>query len=187
MAPGPFFVGAGMSITRTFSGSLDINAVAKDTLSGDIAGTESIVRALSIAFAASGGSAPTISGFITGAVATSTTPADLLLAHATNIFVNFGGTATYSTGFTVAGSKVKLLLLENLDTTNSITVTTPHLHSFPIIQAADQSLRDLGPGDVYLFFAKAGSAALTTGSNDALTLVSSAGTPQLQVSVLYGP
>jgi hypothetical protein len=176
-----------MSVTYTFSGSLQITASAKDDFGGDWKGSESIARNLSLVFAASGGAAPTISGFVTGVVTTSTTPANLLLAHATNIFTNLTGTATYSTGFTVAGSKVKFLLFENLDTTDSITISTPAANGFPIIQQASKDLRTLAPADVYLFYMKAGSAALTTGSNDALALVASANTPTMQVTVFYGP
>jgi len=92
-----------------------------------------------------------------------------------------------SDGFTVAGSKLKFLMFESLDSTNNITIATPASNQFPLIQAASQSLKVLMPGDIFMFYIKAGSSALTTGSNDALALTASASTPTCQITALYGP
>ena len=44
----------------------------------------------------------------------------------------------------------------------------------------------LAPGDVFLYYKKAGTAALTTTSNDGLTVAVSAGNPTCKVLAGYG-
>lgn len=177
-----------MAQTNTYSGALTILAQGKNTLGGDTSGEQKGTVNKSITFSASGGSAPTISGFFSATATLNGSAANLLLAHATNPFTNLNaGTVTYSDGFTVASSKLKLLIFENLDNSIAITIGTPSANRFELIQANSQSLRALAAGDIFMFYMKAGSAALTTGSNDAIALTPASGSPTLQVSAFYGP
>lgn len=172
-----------MATTATYSANLDLGGSAQALLGGDRSGTEVDKFREIIAWAAAGGSAPTISGFFKG-VAT-VAAGDWLLAHATDPLGTMGD-ATYSEGFVVAGSKLKLLMIKNLSTTDSITVARGAANGLPIFDAAGDSVT-LAPGDIFLFYKKAGTAALTTGSNDKLTLTPSAGSPTCDVRAWYGP
>ena len=172
-----------MASTIAYSGSLSITALLTAALSGEKTGSETARIAKSITFAATGGTAPTLSGWFIG---TGTAAAgNILLAHATDPLQGMGA-ETYSQGFTVAGTKLKILILENLDTTNSITFTRGAANGLPIFDAASDAIT-LAPGDVFVYFKKAGTAALTTGSNDKLTVSVSAGSPTFRILVGYGP
>jgi hypothetical protein len=172
-----------VATTNTYSGSLAITgqfavAFTTDTLGGRLAKI-----AETISFAASGGTAPTVSGFVHGTLTVSA--GDILLAHATDPFQSMGD-AAYSDGFTVASSKIKMVWIKNTDTTNNVTIARGAANGCPIFDAAGDSVT-LAPGDEFLFYKKAGTAALTTGSNDKLTLTPSAGSPTLEMLVAYGP
>lgn len=172
-----------MAVTTTYSGSLSIALRLAAALSGDRTGSEVASASDSLTFAAAGGDAPTLSGFLSG---TATAAAgDWLLAHATDPLQGMGD-AGYSEGFTVAGAKLKLLYVKNNDSTNSVTIARGATNGLPLFDAASDSIT-LAPGDIFLFFKKAGGAALTTGSNDKLTLSVSAGAPSLTVIAAYGP
>jgi hypothetical protein len=177
-----------MAVTYVFAGSLQINSGAQVTFSGDQTGIPQTAFNSTITFAATGGTAPVIAGFVKASVNASTVSTNILLAHATNILTNFSGTAVYSDGFTVAGQKVKELIIINNDATNNITVGTPSANSFPIIAATNQSLAVLHPGGLFVFYDPTGfpSGGLTTGTNDAISVISSAGTPNFTVMVKYG-
>lgn len=172
-----------MAVTTTFSGSANIAIEGLATFSVDRTGAQRATINKALTFAASGGSAPTISGFLYGTLTCSA--GDILLAHATDPFQGMGD-ADYSPGFTVASSKLKLLYFENTDSTNTITIARKTTNGLPIFNAADDALT-LAAGDVFLYFKRAGTAALTTGSNDALTISVGAGSPTMIACVLYGP
>lgn len=172
-----------MALTTTLSGSATLQATAKSLYSGDRAGEETVSFSDLLTFAASGGDAPTISGFFKG---TATCAAgDWLLAHATDPLGAMGD-AGYNQGFTVASSKLKLLYIKNLDSTNSITIARGATNGLPLFDTANDSIT-LAPGDIFIFYKKAGTAALTSGSNDKLTIAVSAGSPTCTVIALYGP
>ena len=172
-----------MAISTTYSGSLNLSGEALCQYGTDRTGAERDVISEAITFAASGGTAPTISGFFKG-VAT-IAAGDWLLAHASDPLQGMGD-ARYSEGFAVAGTKLKLLMVKNLDSTNSITIARGAANGLPIFDAAGDAVT-LAPGDIFLFYKKAGTAALTTGSNDKLTLSASAGSPTCDVRAWYGP
>lgn len=172
-----------MATTTVYSAALSLKALARAAFSGDSTGGRTIEETLNLTFAAAGGSDPTISGFLKGTVTVAA--GDLLLAHATDPFQAMGD-AGYSDGFTVAGSKIKLLIIRNSDATRSITVARAAANGLPIFDTAGDSVT-IPPGGVFLFYLPTGTAALTTGSNDALTLTPSAGNPTAEVTVFYGP
>ena len=172
-----------MALTTTLSGSATLQASFKSVFSVDRAGEESVAFSDLLTFAASGGDAPTISGFFKG---TATCAAgDWLLAHASDPLGTMGD-AGYNQGFTVAGAKLKLLYIKNLDATNSITVARGAAAGLPIFDAASDSIT-LAPGDIFIYYKKAGTAAITTTVNDKLTISVSAGSPTCTVIAAYGP
>jgi hypothetical protein len=170
--------------TVTMGGSLRIEAQLVAALSGDKQGGEVGRDALLVSFAAAGGSAPTLSGFLSG-TATVAAAGDLLLAHASDPLQGFGD-AAYSEGFSPAGARIKLLLVRNTDPTNSLTVARKSTAGLALFDAAGDSIT-LAPGDELVLYKPAGGAPLATGSNDGLTLTPSAGTPTAQILVAYGP
>lgn len=172
-----------MALTTTLSGSLRIEPNFKSAFSGDRSGEEQINDAQVILFAASSGDAPTLTGFFKG---TATCAAgDWLLAHASDPLGSMGN-AGYNQGFTVDGSKLKFFYVRNTDSTNSITITRKTSSGLPIFNA-DGDAVTLAPGDIFMFYKKAGTAALTTTSNDGLTISVSAGNPTCIVIAAYGP
>lgn len=171
-----------MSITTTLSGTLSLTAALRSTLSGDLSGYEAAALSEALTFAAAGGDAPTISGFFQGTAVGAA--GDWLLAHASDPLQGMGN-ARYNSEFTVAGTKLKLLFVKNNDSSNSVTISRG-TNGLPIFDASGDSIT-LAPGDFFLFYKKAGTGVLTTGSNDKLTIAVSGGTPNLAVLAAYGP
>jgi hypothetical protein len=174
-----------MATTTAYSGTTSIIQTLTCVLSGEKTGSENAQISKNLTWAAAGGTAPTISGWLIG---TGTAAAgDLLLAHATDPLQGMGD-ATYSEGFTVASTKLKGLYLENLSTTagQDITIIRGAANGLPIFAAAGDGIT-LAPGDFIYLFIKAGTAALTTTSNDKLTLSVAAGSPTFRLVAAYGP
>lgn len=173
-----------MAVTTTYSGGLALNIALNAALGGDRVGSDGISEILSIAFAAAGGTAPTLSGFLKGDLSV-TGAQDLLLAHATDPLQS-AGDAGYPAGFTVAGTKLKLLYIRNSHATATLTVARKATNGLPIFVAASDGII-IEPGGHLLWYAPAGSVALTTGSNDGITLSPSAGTVTGVLVAAYGP
>lgn len=168
-----------MSTTRTHSGTLKIDSVARVMQTGDEEGTLEGRHLKNVTYSAAGGSAPTISGYLVGTVS----PAigtDYLLAAATAPF------GAYAPGFVVAGTKIKEIIFYNTDTTYSVVVARKAANGAPILDATLDSVT-LQPGAQFVLTFPAGTAALTTGSNDGITLTPSGGTPAVFILVKYGP
>lgn len=173
-----------MAITTALSGSFLLQILLRSAYSGDRSGGEDAEKRLSVTFTPAGGADPTLSGFLSGTVTAAA--GDLLLAHATDPFQSMGD-SEYSQGFTVAGTKLKLLYLENTDDAETVTVLRGAANGLPVFAAAGDG-RTLGPGEVMLLYNPVGlTGALTTGSNDKLTLAVSGGTPALLAIAGYGP
>jgi hypothetical protein len=173
-----------MATTRTYTGQTSLSFTAQALASVDGAGGETIPRILNaITWAAAGGTAPTLTGWLYAATVTCAA-GDWLLAHATDPFQSMGDSA-YAPGFTVASSKLKLLYIRNKDTANSITIARGAANGLPIFDAASDAVT-LAPGDCLLLYKKAGTAALTTTSNDKITVAVSAGSPTCEVLAFYG-
>lgn len=172
-----------MATTTTYSGQLVASVSGNVSFSGDNSGTQSGNKAANVAYAASGGTAPTISGWLSGTL-TVATPGDILLAHATDPFQGFGD-ALYPANFSPAGTKLKTLYIRNTGTTGSCIVARKTTAGLPIFETADDSV-NLAPGDLMVIHKTAGTATLTTGSNDALTLTPT-GSATLEILAVYGP
>lgn len=172
-----------MAVTTAYSGSHQVNVNFQCSFSGDRDGSEAAAYRILKTWAAAGGTAPTISGFLKGTLTAAA--GDILLAHATDPLQSMGD-AGYSEGFTVAGTKLKFLYIENLDSAESITITRKASTGLPIFDAAGDAIT-LAPTDHFLLFKRAGTAALTSGSNDALTISVSGGAPTATIIAAYGP
>ena len=174
-----------MAVTSTYEGSLSLRLEALAKLAGDYDGLKRALVQINRTFAPAGGSAPTISGFLFGTATVTTTPTDVLLAHATDPLQGLGD-ATYPDGFTVAGAKLKGLWLRNNDTVDAVLVERAAANGLPVFDAAGDGISIPAGGEVWLYL-PAGTAALSTGSNDALTLTAAAGTCSLEILAIYGP
>jgi hypothetical protein len=124
-----------------------------------------------------------VSGFLAGQFTAAA--GDLLLAHATDP-LGAMGSETYSAGFSPASSKLKILAIQNTDATNTVTVARAAANGLPIFAAAGDGTT-LDAGGCFFWFNKAGTAALTTGTNDALTISVGGGTPICNLVAIYGP
>lgn len=173
-----------MATTAAYSGNLNLTLEARNVFSVDSLGGRSIKEAQAIVLAAAGGSAPTISGWLNGSLAINAA-GDILLAHASDPFQGLGD-AAYSDGFAPAGAKIKALLIVNTSATQNLAVARAALNGLTLFDGASDAVT-LAPGDVLLIYRKAGGDALTTGSNDGLTLTPSATGATADVTVIYGP
>jgi hypothetical protein len=174
-----------VATVRSYGGNLGLTLLAQYLASVDGAGGEAINLRKSLTFAAAGGDAPTLSGWVYASEITAAA-GDWLIAHASDPFQGMGD-AAYSPGFAPAGAKVKLLyILADGDNTETITIARGATNGFPLFDAANDSVT-LAAGDFLLRYWQAGSAALTTTSNDKLTVSVSGAGPLLSVLILYGP
>lgn len=170
-------------MSYTYSGNLGISIGSQALADAGYSGSISLIESLAVIFSAAGGTAPTLSGFVKGSIVVAS--GDILMAHASDPFQSMGS-AEWSPGFIPASSKLKLLYIKNTHASLSITIARAASNGLPVFDAASDALT-LGPGDVFLWTKQAGTAALTTGSNDALTLTPSSGSPTATVVALYGP
>lgn len=173
-----------MAASYTVTGSLQISMQANASGSGDVAGTLQCSESDAFTFASAGGTAPTISGWVNGELSLSSAT-DLLVAHATDPFQGAGDASYFPPGFSVASSKLKAIRIKNTHASASCDVQMGASNGLPIFKAASDGLT-LAPGDEFVLFIKAGTAALTTTSNDKLTLTPSASCT-LEVTLIYGP
>lgn len=171
-----------MATTRAYSGTWRSSLLLQILATIDASGGEAVNKQDSVTFAASGGTAPTITGWLNGALSV-TGAITLLLAHATDPLQG-AGDATYSPGFTVAGSKPKLLRIVNTHASASLVVSRP-VNGFPFPDAQGDAITIPAGGKIMMEW-PAGLATLSTGSNDALTLTPSTGTVTGEITVVYG-
>lgn len=173
-----------MATTRMLSGSVLWEPKFRISFGGDFGGGQETptLRHLET-WNHEGGAAPALSGWLFGTLAVSS--GNLLLAHATDPFGAMGD-AQYSDGLTPAGKRLKLLYLRS-DPANSASVTVVRAASngLPIFSAAGAGIT-LTPGGKLVWEDPTGIGPLTTGSNDALTLTPSAGTPAITLLAVYG-
>ena len=172
-----------MATTNTLAGRLNFTAEGLVTFTTDHTGQRRATETATITFAATGGTAPTMSGFLGGDLSI-TGAQDILLAHATDPLQSTGD-AAYSDGFTVASTKIKLFYMKNTHASASLTVARGAANGLIIFDAASDSIT-LGPGGFKMLYHPTGYAALTTGSNDKLTLTPSTGTVTADILVIYG-
>lgn len=169
-----------MATTYTPSGTLTITPTFQTVASVDQTGQFlSGMAAITKTFNSTN---TTISGYFYGTAVCAA--GNWLMAHATDPLQGMGD-AAYSPGFTVASSKLKLLIVQNVDSTNTITISRGTSNGLPIFDAADDSIT-LTAGGVFVYFNNAGTAALTTTSNDKLTIAVGGGTPNAYVLAAYG-
>lgn len=175
-----------MATTRTQTGSFLIQPKFRVNYGGDQAGGIETPDALRLLqqWNADGGDDPSFVGWLYGEITVSA--GDILLAHATDPFGSMGD-AVYSDGLDPAGAKLKLVYLRNTDDAESVAVATAATNGLDIFSAAGEGIT-LGPGCSFLWEDLTGDliGALSSGSNDALTLTESGGAPVVVLLALYG-
>jgi hypothetical protein len=168
-----------MATTVTASGNLSLILNFLASFSGDTSGQRQAAVSNTKTYG-SGGTA--IDGFFKGTAVCAA--GDWLLAHATDPLQGMGD-AAFSDGLTVAGKKLKMLYIRNEDATNSITITRKTGNPLPIFNA-DADALTIQPGGTFFLDIPNGTAALTTGTNDGLTIAVSGGSPNATVVAVYG-
>lgn len=175
-----------MAVATTMSGSLALSLLAQAAYGTDWGGTATAKVTDTVSFAASGGTDPTIAGFLKGTGSISGA-VDMLLAHATDPLQG-AGDATYSTGYAPSGvGKIKAIYLQNTTAAGggNLTVARGAANGAPIFDTAGDSIT-LPPGGIALLYFKTGTAVITTGSSDKVTVTPSTGTVTFTILVVYG-
>jgi hypothetical protein len=170
-----------MSTTATLTARISLAMSAVATLSGDKTGTENFEELITLI--AGRGDCPALSGALSGdfSIAAAT---DFLLADPSDPFAG-GGNATYTDGFDPAGDKLFALLIVNNDADESLKIERGAANGLPVFDAAGEGL-NIGPdGAFFHWYDPAGTAALTSGTNDKLTLTPSANTVTGRLVAFY--
>lgn len=170
-----------MATTATYAGQLSITGNAGVTFSGDTTGSRNGKIAVDITYDPAGGDAPTMSAFLTGCVTVPAGSVDIELAHPTDPFSTGGDSVPYET--TIAGKKLKSLVLKNVGAAN-VVVTRTSGNELPIFDGDD--VATLEPDDVLVVTKKSGTAALVNGTNDGLTFTAAAES-EIEVWAVFGP
>lgn len=172
-----------MATTNAYSGNSAVTLTAQAAFSGDTSGNRRASLSVTRTYAASGGTAPTVSGFLRGLVTVAA--GDILLAHASDPFGAMGDSTWYD-GFAPASSKLKALLLKNCHASIGITVSRGAANGLPFLAAASDAFY-LQPNGLFFMEWPDGLAALTTGSNDKITLAPDSGNPTMELMAVFGP
>jgi hypothetical protein len=176
-----------MAASYSYSGSFNLKIEGRAAGSGDVGGSLTIPSGASFSFTfdPAGGDAPTMSGWLYGTLTVAN--GDILIAHATDPFQGMGD-ALYAAGFLPSGAaKLKILHIRNTGASGVFNVARAAANGAPVFKAASDGSADLDPGDHWQFYKKAGTATITSGSNDALTFAVVSGSPTAEFLAIYGP
>lgn len=174
-----------MSVTNTPAGSASIVLALSNLLSGDASGQE-LCPSISLGYSFAATEALPIMGCAGWLYGRPVCQAgNWSIASATNPFGAMGN-MLYSRNLAPGGKVVKLFYVRNLDPTNSVTLTRAATNGCPLFNAASAGIV-IPAGGMFLFIDPTGTTipALTTGTNDAITIAVSAGTPQVEVLIAY--
>ncbi len=171
-----------MAVTKVLSGALNLTVELKAALGGDFAGTE-IARVVKLlTFTDSGGTEPDLATFLVVESLDVTGATSYLLAAAAAPF------GSYMRGLAPAAGvdKVKAFYVENLHASASIALIRKTAGGLTLFDTATAGLT-IPAGAFVLMSPHNGGAALTTTSNDGITITPSAGTVPVKIIVGYGP
>ncbi len=180
-------VPAHFATTYTYSGHIDLAASFAVLFGGDSSGSQSAgLTQQSIDWAADAGNAPTVSGWV-HAAAVAAAAGNWLVADADP----FGsmGDAVFSPGFTMGTThKIKLFAVINSDSTYSATIINGASAGTTFFDGTASHGVTVEPGGIVFIYDPTGarSGALTTTSNDKMTVSVSGGAPSLEVLIAYG-
>ncbi len=173
--------------TYSLSGQMDFNASFAASASGDATGSiASALTGISVPWDVDGGTVPTVSAWVHGTVVAAA--GNWLIANS-DPFQGMGDAAFQPPGFTVSNThKVKLLVIINNDTTNYVTIVNGAAAGTTLFGGTANTGIIVEPGGFNAFYDPTGalSGALTTGTNDKMTVSVSAGAPSLEVLIGYG-
>ena len=177
-------------MATTFTGGATFGVSGQNTLSGNESGTASFGASKSVVLATGAASPQVESGGGYSGTFTAVTGGTLLnLANGSNIVISGGaGSIAPAQGYVItAVKKLRTLYLENTDGTNTVTVSCPAtLFLAGVGWVASQVVVTLQPGGAVQFVFPAGSSVLTSGANDGLSFVSSAGSPVVRIAATFG-
>ncbi len=180
-------VPAHFATTYAYSGHIDLNAFFTVLFGGDTTGSETGALTLqSIDWGADGGTAPTVSGWV-HAAAVAAASGNWLIADPDPFQAM--GDAIFSPGFTMGTThKVKLFAVINSDLVNSATIINGASAGTTLFDGTASHGVTVEPGGIAFIYDPNGtrSGALTTTSNDKMTVSVSGGAPSLEVLIAYG-
>ncbi len=175
------------AVTYTHGGTIEHRLNLNRTGSGDYSSSESVNETDLIQIQNSGGSDPDMDGFLNGDLTfPDTDPHDILLAAASDP-LGVLGDAGYSSGF-VPGTthKVKYIEIVNTGSVGTITVVSKATVGAPLFAALGDGVVLQPNGGFIKLYVPPGTAALTTTTNDALTLTASDEAATGRIAVVYG-
>jgi hypothetical protein len=178
-----------MANTNAPSGGFSADIQLLNTFGGDTSGQRIASCDFEKAFTSGPATSPDIqiAGWLKGTIVADSVADTLEFAHPTDPFRDVGD-AEYSDKFNPAGKKLMQLVLFNKSSTETVRVTVPASGGLSIASAGASF--DLKPLSLYTLCVPAGfTAALVNGAggNDKLTVVTLAGTAEVDVVAVYIP
>lgn len=167
-----------MASAYAVSGSLSLAISLSALGSGDVAGALGITESDLLSIASTEGA-----GWVNGVFVAAA--GDLSLAHASDPLGSMGDAAYFPPGFVVAGKRIRAIRIRNNDLTNTVTVISKASTGAPIFLAlGDGVTLQKNGGEICLVFPD-GTATITAGVNDLITVSVGGGTPNCEITVIY--
>lgn len=165
-----------MATTVTYDGSLSIEDQFRALFTVEFEGSE-------VAKVASRSTLTTIAGFFKGAFTVAA--GDFLLAHASDPLQGMGD-AAYTLNFTVASKKLAYLYLKNTHASISWSFARGAANGLTLFDAASDAITLKAGAEFRMAdFTNGITSALTTGSNDKLTITPASGSPTGTIVAVY--
>lgn len=178
-----------MAATYATTGSLDLQAYFQATGSVDVTGALKKAISLAITFTESGGTEPDLAGFLSGTGSISGA-VDMLLANATDPMQGAGDAIYFPPAYAPSGTgKIKFVYFKNTTAAGGgkLKIERGALNGLPIFDAAGEGLEIPAQGALMLcLYDGSVGGAITTTSNDKLTVTPSTGTVTFEMVVAYG-
>ncbi len=172
--------------TYTLAAQLDLTATFSAVASGDNTGNLSASIIQSLTFDVDGGTVPTVSAWVHGTVVAAA--GNWLIADP-DPFQSQGNAVFQPPLFAMSTThKLKFLYVANNDGTYAVTMINGASAGTTIFDGTASHGNKIEPGGFFLDYDPAGikSGALTTTTNDKITLSVAGGTPSLEVLMGFG-
>ncbi len=174
-----------MATTVTPAGAISASISLSNLLAGDQSGAPTIGASVSRTMKVSAAAPEIEVGGGWYGIATATTVTSISLAHATDPLQGLGDAAP-AQGYSMTGRKLCALYMENLSSTITVDVKVPAANGLVSLGwAASGWVCVLQPYGFFCMSFPAGSATLTAGTNDLITLTTSSSTAQVKIVALF--
>ena len=172
-----------MAIADTLAGSLKINLSATLTRinDGDLSGTDSLGHSIS-KIITNGSSTNQATCWLNEQVTVTTGATTISLADSADPFAAIGDEVPTADP---EGLKLRLLLIENLDATNFVTLAEGANALADMLGGTSPTVK-IYPGGVFLWSCPPGGSAINDGADDEITLQADTASCEVKVTALFG-